>query len=391
MDNAERAIIRHANKLVRHEVAKLSPVAQNLMALLFSMWTKEPQEQTTIDLAFIKARLGLTHEGDSYLENVILKTGKEIVDKSFIAVQFEGGAVVGSLIYWFEVNRRTQQLEVSTTTAFMDLFRKLKDGYTEYDFLTFYKIDSKQAKNIYYLCRRNFKGQFTMEWAEFRLELGYKETANNRNVMMLVKKAVEYLLQHQYLKTCTMMPIYGSGRGRPLAQIHFEYTFPDVQPARKTIGSVNNAPAQLSNEVELPTEKINTECEADRIMQTNADTDESAPIPPGDIQPVTSEERRAAVLAALPKIEEVIIEQQKQQKKTEAELVSPEDAAKKLERFCPHCGTPMEIRRNTKTNAIFWACPRSGIMGECPQKTITLPAEIAEIYWKNARKKGDKE
>ena len=380
----QKAIIRHANKLIRYEIAKLSPVAQNLMALLFSIWTKEPKEQTVIDLSFIRDSLDLAHQEDDYLENVILKTGKEIVDKSFVAVKFDGGAIVGSLIYWFKVNGQTKQLEVSTTSAFMDLFRKLKEGYTEYDFLIFYKINSKQAKNIYYLCRKNFKGHFTMDWSEFRLELGFKESARNSNIIALVKKAVDYLLQNKYLKTCQMTPIYGSGRGRPLVQIHFEYTFSDTSQTATTIDvAAPETPAEISQ-----AENESKSLEPVTVAPTPAEALASEPEPfdPATLRPVTSDEAREAAFASLPKIEDVIAEQQKHDDPFPPQIVTPEDELKRLEMRCPTCGESMVVRENSTTHSLFWACPRVW-NHQCSQKTITLPAELAEIY----RKKHDKD
>lgn len=372
----QKAIIRHANKLIRYEIAKLSPVAQNLMALLFSIWTKDPKEQTVIDLSFIRDSLDLEHQEDDYLENVILKTGKEIVDKSFVDVKFDGGAIIGSLIYRFKVNSQTKQLEVSTTSEFMDLFRKLKEGYTEYDFLIFYKINSKQAKNIYYLCRKNFKGHFTMDWREFRLELGFKGGARNSNIIALVKKAVDYLVQNKYLKTCQMTPIYGSGRGRPLVQIHFEYTFSDSSQTTTTttISQVGNESKSLEPVTVAPTP-------AEALPAS-----EPEPFDPATLRPVTSDEAREAAFASLPKIEDVIAEQQKHDDPFPPQIVTPEDELKRLEMRCPTCGESMVVRENSSTHSLFWACPRVW-NHQCSQKTITLPAELAEIY----RKKHDKE
>lgn len=407
MANAEQtAIIRHANKLVRHEVAKLSPVAQNLMALLFSIWTKEPSEHTALDLTFIRNRLELTHQEDSYLENIILETGREIVNKSFIMARFDGGAVVGSLIYWFQINEQTQKLEVSTTPAFMDLFRRLKDGYAEYDFLTFYKIKSKQGKNIYYLCRKYFKGQFTMDWGDFRRELGYKDTANNKNIMMYVKKAVDYLISHQYLNSCTVTPIYSSGRGRPLTQIHFEYTFPDAERSPET-ASKSVAPDTLnaeSNSISPDSEitpSVNVECaipkeSADQSIQKPAlpemepfpaDNNIVEPIDLTKIHPVVSDDARDAALKSLPTIGEVIGQQLVSVKRSipDQPVPTPEDELKRLELFCPTCGTKMNIRENSSSHALFWACPKAW-NHQCRQKTISLPAEVAEIYWKNKNK-----
>lgn len=380
VDSEQNAIIRHANKLVRHEVAKLSPVAQNLMALLFSIWTKEPREHTALDLTYIRTRLGLTHQEDSYLEKIILETGREIVNKSFIMARFDGGAVVGSLIYWFQINDQTQKLEVSTTSAFMDLFRRLKDGYAEYDFLTFYKINSKQGKNIYYLCRKNFKGQFTMNWGDFRRELGYKDTANNKNIMIYVKKAVDYLISHQYLQSCTITPIYSSGRGRPLTQIHFEYTFPESEAAPKVVPEPQPAPVPAGNDSKVP-EPVPAEPTPALVSIDAAEPEPFAPaaLP---LHLVTAEARDAAI-AALPRIEDVI-EQNNLLHSSPKQATTPEDELKRLEMRCPTCGAPMAIKENRSTHVLFWACPDAW-KGGCQQKTITLPAEIAETYWKHKK------
>lgn len=389
----QKAIIRHTNKLVHYEIAKLSPIAQNLMALLFAMWTKNPQEQTKLDLVFVKEQLGLVQQRDSYLENIIINTGKEIVDKSFIAVKFDGGAVVGSLIYWFKINDQTQQLEVSTTSAFMDLFRKLKEGYTEYDFLTFYKIESKQAKNIYYLCRKNFKGQFTMNWTDFRRELGFKDSARSSNIIALAKKAVDYLVRHRYLATCQMIPIYGAGRGRPLAQIHLEYTFPVDTPQPVTVESAPAAQVPTIQKPESIPELIKEAQPAEPLPDAAEiqpgeilPTPEPEPFDPAALRPVTSEEARDAAIAALPKIEDVIAQEKSALPPDPfpAQPVKPEDELQRLELRCPSCGEPMVIRENGTTHAIFWACPQVWAH-KCLQKTISIPAEIAEIYWKHKK------
>ncbi len=385
-NSEQKAIIRHANKLIHYEIAKLNPVAQNLMALLFSIWTKDPKEQTVLDLSFIRNSLDLGHQEDAYLENIILKTGKEIVDKSFIAVKFDGGAIIGSLIYWFKVNNQTKQLEVSTTPAFMDLFRKLKEGYTEYDFLIFYRINSKQAKNIYYLCRKNFKGHFTMDWSEFRLELGFKESARNSNIIALVKKAVDYLVQQQYLKTCQMTPIYGSGRGRPLVQVHFEYTFSDTSQTATTIDVAPETPAEISQDGGNAAPKSLEPVTVASTPTEALPASEPEPFDPATLRAVTSDEAREAMFASLPKIEDVIAEQQKHDDPFPPQIVMPENDVKRLEMRCPKCGESMVIRENSTNHSLFWACPRVW-NHQCSQKTITLPAELAEIY----RKKHDKD
>ena len=33
-------VLRYANRLVTHDIAKMDPVSQNLMSLLFAIWTK---------------------------------------------------------------------------------------------------------------------------------------------------------------------------------------------------------------------------------------------------------------------------------------------------------------------------------------------------------------
>lgn len=381
MTEENNVIVRYANRLTTHDIAGLSTNAQNLMSLLFAVWTKLPRTTTVIPLDDLKLKLGLTHQTDKYIKDVIASISTEIINKSFVnGEDADGNQIIGYMIYQFKAIKSSNTLEVKTSEDFMRLFEQLLDGYTEYDFLTFYAIQSKQGKNLYRLFRRYYKGTCTVEWDELRLWLGYKPTSQNRNIMQAVKNAIKYLVEQNFLKTCEMAPIYSAGRGNRIMQVRFCYTFPSTRTVDATVPDDKKSPETMLKSSETPPQAIDhteTPTEVDTETKnepTITDLDSSEPFPAAfnlaDIQAKSPEE------VSLPDIHDVVsIVSQKSDAK---------EQKKRLERACPSCGEPMKIRENKQTHELFWYCPQTW-GGRCKQKTLTLPADIAEIYWKNKK------
>lgn len=350
-------MIRYATRLVTHDIAKMAPNSQNLMSLLFAIWTKSPNAETIIDLDELKTQLKIEHQSEDFVSKIIAKTSKEIINKSFVDEKTsDGGFVIGYMIYQFSYNPDRKLLEVRTSPDFMELFTNLDNHYVTYNFSVFLNIKSKQAKNLYRLFCRNFKGQFTLDWEEFKKWLGYKETSENRNIVYALKKAIKYLLERDYLKECEMSLIFNNGT-RKISKVHFSYSLSELPKCPKKYSeSPKNDETPPSN-IETPT--YTKQDETPLFNETAAPE-----TPPIDFSKITAVPPKNI---KLPDISDLHLPPQKKEEKQPKPLIH----------HCIYCGKEMVIRKNGKTGAYFFACPERG------HQTITMTTEEYRQYMEN--------
>lgn len=361
-------VIRYAKRLVTHDIAKMSPISQNLMSYLFAIWTKTPNTETTIDLFDIKRELKIEHQSEKFINGVIAKTSKEIINKSFIDEEMtDGSRFIGYMIYQFYYDSTKQTLQVKTSPDFMNLFTNCDSQYVTYNFSVFLNIKSKQGKNLYRLFSRYHKGHFTLDWEEFKKWLGYKETAENRNVVYAIRKAIKYLLDRDYLKECEMSFAYSSGTGRKIKKVHFSYLLSKFPDSTKTI---------LESSV--------SDNKAVEGIETRPYTKEDETALWDDFKPKELEPEAAITVATPPDFSKITAKSKNDvQLPTIADLPplpprEPEPEPKPLEHHCPLCNKSMQIRQNKESGAYFWGCDRG-------HPTITLTPEEVRQY-KNQKK-----
>lgn len=348
MDSSEqktvrKIVVKYANKLLTHDIAKMSPLAQNLMSFLFSVWTIKQETNLSIDLNDIKNQLNLEDQRETVLASIVEKIAIEIINKSFVSDHDdEGNMYASSLIYHFQIHAKQRTLEVRATPEFVSLFG-VDNNYIRYDLITFYSIKPKQAKNLFRLFCRNYKGHFTADWDELRAWMGYKPTAESRNIILAIKKAQKYLLDHKYLKTCEITPIYSPSRGHPIQKMHFEYTF--------FLGKTTS-----KNTLESP--------QSDDKEEGYIETKEDETALWDDFKPHKPEPEGAIASATPPDFSKLIPKSKNDVRlPTLADLppLPPKESEPEpepLEHHCTLCGKSMQIRQNKETGAFFWGCDR---------------------------------
>ena len=356
-------IVKYANRLISHDIAKMNPISQNLMSLLFAIWTKDPQPSISIGIDLLRKQLQFNRQSGQHIEKVIDRTAKDIIEKSFVeGYDSRGRLVIGYMIYQFSFDFSSQSLEVRTSPDFMELFKE-KEKYTSYNLLTFYSIKPKQAKNLYRLFCRNFKGHFSIDWEELRSWMGYKPTATNGNVMVAIKNAQKYLVDHHYLEKCEFSIKHKPGLGSPIEKINFEYLFAE------------------SNHLKTLDKTISESPQSNDKSETRPYTKEDETALWDDFKPKEPEPEAAITVAAPPDFSKLTAKLKKDvQLPTLADLPplppkEPEPEPKPLEHHCPLCNKLMQIRQNKETGAYFWGCDRG-------HPTITLTPEEVRQYKK---------
>ena len=359
-------IVKYANRLISHDIAKMNPISQNLMSLLFAIWTKDPQPSISIGIDLLRKQLQFNRQSGQHIEKVIDRTAKDIIEKSFVeGYDSRGRLVIGYMIYQFSFDFSSQSLEVKTSPDFMELFKE-KEKYTSYNLLTFYSIKPKQAKNLYRLFCRNFKGHFSIDWEELRSWMGYKPTATNGNVMVAIKKAQKYLVDHHYLEKCEFSIKHKPGLGSPIEKINFEYIFAESNHLKKLDKTISESP------------------QGNDKSETRPYTKEDETALWDDFKPKEPEPEAAITSATPPDFSKLIAKSKEDVKlPTIADLPplppkEPEPEPKPLKHHCPLCNKPMQIRQNKESGAYFWGCDRG-------HPTITLTPEEVRQY-KNQKK-----
>ena len=362
-----KIVVKYANKLISHDIAKMSPLAQNLMSFLFSIWTIKQETNLSIDLNDLKKQLNLEDQRETVLASIVEKIAIEIINKSFVSDHDdEGNMYASSLIYHFQIHSKQRTLEVRATPEFVSLFG-VDNNYIRYDLITFYSIKPKQAKNLFRLFCRNYKGHFTANWDELRAWMGYKPTAESRNIILAIKKAQKYLLDHKYLKTCEITPIYSPSRGHPIQRMHFEYTF-----------FLNKTASE--NALESPV----SDDKAVEGIETRSYTKEDETALWDDFKPKEPEPEAAITVTTPPDFSKLTAKSKNDvQLPTIADLPplppkEPERTPEPLKHHCPLCNKLMQIRQNKESGAYFWGCDRG-------HPTITLTPEEVRRY-KNQKK-----
>lgn len=363
-------IVKYANRLMTHDIAKMNPISQNLMSLLFAIWTKDPQPSVSIGIDLLRKELNFNKQSEQNIEKVIDRTAKDIIEKSFVkGYDDRGRKIIGYMIYQFAYDFSSQSLEVRTSPDFMELFKE-KQKYTSYNLLTFYSIKSKQAKNLYRLFCRNFKGHFSIDWEEIRELMGYKPTAINANIMIAINKAQKYLVDHHYLEKCEFSITHKVGRGRPIEKINFEYVFTESNRLKTLNGNIPESPQSNDKAVEGTEKRPYTKEDETALWD--------------DFKPHEPEPEAAITVAAPPDFSKLIAKSKNDvQLPTLADLPplpqkEPEPEPKPLEHHCPLCNKSMKIRQNKESGAYFWGCDRG-------HPTITLSPEEVRQY-KNQKK-----
>lgn len=357
----QKAVVKYANKLVTHDIAKMSPLAQNLLSYLFSIWTFKQETNLSIDLNDLKNQLCMNDQREKALATIIERIATEIINKSLVSgYDDDGNMYASSLIYHFQIHAKQRTLEVRATPEFVSLFG-VKNNYVRYNLLTFYSIKSKQGKNLYRLFCRYYKGHFTADWEELRAWMGYKTTTENRNIILAIKNAQKYLLEHKYLEKCEITPIYSPRRGHPIQKIHFEYTFSQNSGSAK-IADKSTPESPENGETPPPDIEIPTYTKDDKIPLFN---ETAAPEnPPIDFSKITAVPPKNI---KLPDISDLHLPPQKKEEKQPKPLIH----------HCIYCGKEMVIRKNGKTGAYFFACPERG------HQTITMTTEEYRKYMEN--------
>ena len=360
-------VLRYANRLVTHDIAKMDPVSQNLMSLLFAIWTKTKQSSVSLPLNLLKEQLNFNNQSERFIEKIVSKTSKDIIEKSFVhGYDDRGRLIIGYMIYQFTYDFELQSLEVKTSPDFMELFGVKKD-YVSFDLIEFYNIKPKQAKNLYRLFCRNFKGHFSIDWEELRAWMGYKPTATNANVMTAIKTAINYLKQHKHIEKCEFNVNYEQKRGNPIKEVSFEYEF----PAR--ISSIADSTADKNT----PESSVSDDKAAESI-ETRPYTKEDETALWDDFKPREPEPEAAIASATPPDFNKITAKSKNDVHLPTLANLPPlppkesEPEPKPLEHHCTLCGKPMQMRQNKETGAYFWGCDRG-------HPTITLtPEEVRQ-------------
>ena len=219
--------VRYSNDLITFDIAQMNALSQNLLSFLFWRFLKEKKSSYVFTYDEIKKALGITRRGNKVLDETIFPNVHEIIRRMpRIEGENDKGRWSMVLMPWFQEHKDKKILEIELNSHFWEIFGEYLDymhGFTSYKLDDFLKIKSKWSKNLYRLFRRNFKGVCTISNEDIRFWMGMTNKMASKEVVRIVKKAAEDLLQKKLIMSYSIETHYST---HGLETMTFHYTFP---------------------------------------------------------------------------------------------------------------------------------------------------------------------
>lgn len=218
------SMVHYSNRLITHDMAKLSPVSQNFLSLCFLYLQDAEDAEFIIPSSDVRKSLQLTRKSDSYLKTVVEQTANTIIPgQPLLRCETEKEVLFGMMFYLIAFDKETKSVRLKVCDEFLPLFKRfLNEAFTEYEFSAFIQIKSKYAKNLYRLLRRYHKGCCTLSVEEVRLGMGFSENMASKEVVRIIRKAIENLKQHGLVLDYFVESHYSKNQ---LESISFKFVF----------------------------------------------------------------------------------------------------------------------------------------------------------------------